>query len=280
MEEKNNGNSDNMLLEIKGLRTYFFLDEGTVRAVDGVDFEVMRGQTLGVVGESGCGKSVTARSILRIVPRPGRIVAEAGQEVLDELAMGPFVVGSVEITAAMLGGGPRPRLCTALSVVQSDNPADLLLDAAIRVPADRSAHGYLAQNLLRSEAGPLLHAAGDRAGAVAGPPFAAHAHLPGGLQALVAGQQDAEPIVAKVRRRFSPQRDLPGLFERAVAMLQGALVETVAAGVDRGAEKLQFGHRLPRVAPAAADLHDRRRDALRDRQARRGDDRDGHYGDC
>ena len=74
MEEKNNGNSDNMLLEIKGLKTYFFLDEGTVRAVDGVDLQLRRGQTLGIVGESGCGKSVTARSILRIVPRPGRIV--------------------------------------------------------------------------------------------------------------------------------------------------------------------------------------------------------------
>jgi peptide/nickel transport system ATP-binding protein len=74
MEEKNNGNSDKMLLEIKGLKTYFFLDEGTVRAVDGVDLQLRRGRTLGVVGESGCGKSVTARSILRIVPRPGRIV--------------------------------------------------------------------------------------------------------------------------------------------------------------------------------------------------------------
>jgi oligopeptide/dipeptide ABC transporter ATP-binding protein len=74
MKEKNNGNSYDMLLEIKGLKTYFFLDEGTVRAVDGVDLQLRRGQTLGIVGESGCGKSVTARSILRIVPRPGRIV--------------------------------------------------------------------------------------------------------------------------------------------------------------------------------------------------------------
>ena len=65
---------DQLLLEVKDLKTYFFLDEGTVRAVDGVDFNIWRGQTLGVVGESGCGKSVTARSILRIVPKPGRIV--------------------------------------------------------------------------------------------------------------------------------------------------------------------------------------------------------------
>lgn len=73
MAEKND-NNNNVLLEIKDLKTYFFLDEGTVRAVDGVDMEIRRGHTLGVVGESGCGKSITARSILRIVPKPGRIV--------------------------------------------------------------------------------------------------------------------------------------------------------------------------------------------------------------
>jgi peptide/nickel transport system ATP-binding protein len=56
------------------LKTYFQQDEGLVRAVDGVSFAMMPGVTLGVVGESGCGKSITARSILRIVDRPGRIV--------------------------------------------------------------------------------------------------------------------------------------------------------------------------------------------------------------
>ena len=63
-----------LLLRVQNLKTYFFLDEGTVRAVDGVDLEVKRGQILGVVGESGCGKTVTAQSILRIVPSPGQIV--------------------------------------------------------------------------------------------------------------------------------------------------------------------------------------------------------------
>ena len=66
--------SNNNLLEVRGLKTYFFLDEGTVRAVEGADFEIKRGHTLGIVGESGCGKSVTAQSILQIVPSPGRIV--------------------------------------------------------------------------------------------------------------------------------------------------------------------------------------------------------------
>jgi peptide/nickel transport system ATP-binding protein len=62
------------LLSVRNLHTYFAQDEGTVKAVDGVNLEMSAGATLGVVGESGCGKSVTARSILRIVDRPGRIV--------------------------------------------------------------------------------------------------------------------------------------------------------------------------------------------------------------
>src|SRR5688500_5444728 len=62
------------LLSVRNLKTYFAQDEGMVRAVDGVSFDVAPRATLGIVGESGCGKSVTARSILRIVDRPGRIV--------------------------------------------------------------------------------------------------------------------------------------------------------------------------------------------------------------
>jgi peptide/nickel transport system ATP-binding protein len=62
------------LLSVRNLKTYFTQDEGTVKAVDGVSFDMAPGATLGIVGESGCGKSITARSILRIVDRPGRIV--------------------------------------------------------------------------------------------------------------------------------------------------------------------------------------------------------------
>src|SRR5512138_1107180 len=63
------------LLSVRDLRTSFFQDEGTTKAVDGASFDVYAGKTLGIVGESGCGKSVTAQSILRIVEHPGRIVA-------------------------------------------------------------------------------------------------------------------------------------------------------------------------------------------------------------
>ena len=61
------------LLSVRDLRVSFKLDEGLVRAVDGTSFDVMPGQVLGVVGESGCGKSVTMRAILQLVERPGRI---------------------------------------------------------------------------------------------------------------------------------------------------------------------------------------------------------------
>src|ERR1700758_5799602 len=63
------------ILQVRSLQTHFFADEGVVRAVDGTSFDLFAGRTLGIVGESGCGKSVTARSILRIVERPGRIVS-------------------------------------------------------------------------------------------------------------------------------------------------------------------------------------------------------------
>ncbi len=64
------------VLTIEGLKTHFFTRDGVVRAVDGVSYELRRGETLGVVGESGCGKSITALSVMRLVPSPpGRIVA-------------------------------------------------------------------------------------------------------------------------------------------------------------------------------------------------------------
>ncbi|HEY6865606.1 MAG TPA: ATP-binding cassette domain-containing protein, partial [Candidatus Eisenbacteria bacterium] len=76
------------LLAVENLRTHFFTDDGVVRAVDGVSFEIQPRETLAVVGESGSGKSVTSLSILRLVPEPpGRIVGGSirfkGRELLD-----------------------------------------------------------------------------------------------------------------------------------------------------------------------------------------------------
>ncbi len=71
----------NALLEVNGLRTSFQTERGEVRAVDGIDFRLERGRTLGIVGESGCGKSVTALSIMGLVPPPGRIAD--GQVLFD-----------------------------------------------------------------------------------------------------------------------------------------------------------------------------------------------------
>jgi peptide/nickel transport system ATP-binding protein len=73
-------NSDR-LLDIQNLRTYFHTRDGVVKAVDGVDFHVDRGEIVGLVGESGCGKSVTSLSIMRLVAPPGKI--ESGQIVFD-----------------------------------------------------------------------------------------------------------------------------------------------------------------------------------------------------
>ncbi|MFX1488614.1 MAG: ABC transporter ATP-binding protein [Promethearchaeota archaeon] len=66
--------SSKLLLSVKGLKTYFYTEEGIVKAVDGVSFDIYEDEVLGLVGETGCGKSVTALSILRLVRAPGKII--------------------------------------------------------------------------------------------------------------------------------------------------------------------------------------------------------------
>jgi len=67
-------NNIKSLLEVKNLKTYFFTENGVVKSVDEVGFKVYQGETLGLVGESGCGKSVTAFSIMRLLDYPGKTV--------------------------------------------------------------------------------------------------------------------------------------------------------------------------------------------------------------
>jgi oligopeptide/dipeptide ABC transporter ATP-binding protein len=80
-------NGKENILKVSGLKTYFFTEDGVVKAVDGLDFEVKRGEILGLVGESGCGKSVTSFSVMRLIGMPGRIIEGSitfdGQNLLD-----------------------------------------------------------------------------------------------------------------------------------------------------------------------------------------------------
>jgi peptide/nickel transport system ATP-binding protein len=97
-----------VVLEVKGLKTHFFLQQGIVRAVEDVDFTVLRGQTVGVVGESGCGKSVMARSIMSIVPPPGHIVE--GEILFHRLReRGGSTTKDVVDMAALDPKGPEAR---------------------------------------------------------------------------------------------------------------------------------------------------------------------------
>ena len=70
----NHGKSNDILLDIQNLKTHFFTEDGVVKAVDGIDIQVRKGETVGIVGESGCGKSVTSLSIMRLVAPPGKVV--------------------------------------------------------------------------------------------------------------------------------------------------------------------------------------------------------------
>ena len=74
-------NNNKPLLEVKNLKTYFYTEDGVVHAVDGVSFEVYPGEVLGLVGESGCGKSVTSLSIMRLISKPGKV--DDGEILLD-----------------------------------------------------------------------------------------------------------------------------------------------------------------------------------------------------
>ena len=87
MSDRKSLTRNERILDVRGLKTYFFTEDGVVKAVDGVDFYVHRGEVVGLVGESGCGKSVTSFSIMRLVGMPGKIVEGEilfdGRSILD-----------------------------------------------------------------------------------------------------------------------------------------------------------------------------------------------------
>ena len=141
----NRGPANNVVLEVEDLRTYFQTRWGTVKAVDGISFKLHRGETLGIVGESGCGKSVTVLSIMRLVPSPpghivgGKVILD-GQDILQlserEMA---HVRGS---KVSMILQDPMTSLNPVFSIgdqvkeaigIHQDIPRGKLLDKALEV---------------------------------------------------------------------------------------------------------------------------------------------------
>jgi len=111
-------NDRKLLLAVKDLKTYFFTEDGIVRAIDGVDFEVYQGETLGLVGESACGKSVTAFSIMRLLDYPGKTVGGEvifkGENLLKKTEDGMRRIRGKEI--AMIFQEPMTALNPVLTV--------------------------------------------------------------------------------------------------------------------------------------------------------------------
>ncbi len=144
------------ILQVRDLHTHFFADEGAIRAVDGASFDVFAGRTLGIVGESGCGKSVTARSILRIVERPGRIVSgeillrRANNSVVD---LTKLPVDGVELRA-IRGGNIGLVFQEPMSSLSAFHTIGNQLIEAIRL------HARLSAKAARTRAIELLAMAG------------------------------------------------------------------------------------------------------------------------
>jgi peptide/nickel transport system ATP-binding protein len=113
------------LIDIQNLKTYFYTEEGMVRAVDDVSLRIPRGKTLGLVGESGCGKSVTAMSVIRLVASPGKIAG--GRVMMYSSAAAPAATPAAPVaTATRLRRAGRPGLNgpTTNPLVLSELPED------------------------------------------------------------------------------------------------------------------------------------------------------------
>lgn len=179
---------ERVALAIRDLAVQFESEQGVVRALDGVSFDLHAGRTLGIVGESGCGKSVTARSILRLVDRPGRITA--GRMLLDPGAEGEVDLAALDPESRRMRGVRGGRIglifqepMTALSVhytignqiieavrqhadcsaAEARNRAvDLLRDVGIPRPETRlRAYPFELSGGLRQRVGIAMALAGD-----------------------------------------------------------------------------------------------------------------------
>ena len=131
------------LLEVKDLRTYFYTQEGTVKAVDGTTYSVEEGETLGLVGESGCGKSVSALSILRLIPQPpGKIVSgEINFQGRDLLKLDESDMRSIRGNdIAMVFQEPMTSLNPVLTIGRQMTEAlELHMDLTGKAARDRAA---------------------------------------------------------------------------------------------------------------------------------------------
>jgi oligopeptide/dipeptide ABC transporter ATP-binding protein len=141
--------TDAVLLDVRGLRTSFHLSEGTVRAVTGVDFAVHRGEILGLVGESGCGKTVTSLSMLRLIARPG--VIEGGEVVFD----GEDLLGLPEKRMREIRGN---RI--SMIFQQPTSSLNPVLNVGFQVGEVLEAHQNMKRKAARERALELLHMVG------------------------------------------------------------------------------------------------------------------------
>ena len=142
--------ADDMVLDVKNLQTVFFTSSGLFRAVDDVSFSVRRGETLAIVGESGCGKSVTALSIMRLVPDPpGRIVGGSvtleGTDLLelDEAEMRAIRGNRI----SMIFQEPMTSLNPVMRIGDQ-------ITEAVRAPSQADRQGSLEQGRRDAAAGP------------------------------------------------------------------------------------------------------------------------------
>jgi oligopeptide/dipeptide ABC transporter ATP-binding protein len=142
-------NQNDVLIDIRDLRTYFYTQDGVVKAVDGVSFHVNRGEVVGLVGESGCGKSVTSFSVLRLVGYPGRIVS--GEILFDGKDI--LKLPQDEITALR---GNR----ISMIFQQPTSCLNPVFDVGFQLSEVGEIHQKLTRNVGRRRAVELLHMVG------------------------------------------------------------------------------------------------------------------------